>query len=72
MACIATTPRGGQHELVEIDRRNTIAAPDGVAVTRWCRLCGGVVIDLDTDGRTHPGAIMKMQFPALTQKGSQP
>lgn len=31
-------------------------------VVRWCRRCGAVVIDIDSDGRTKPGAIMPMQF----------
>lgn len=32
-------------------------------VVRWCPTCGAVVIDVDIDGRTNPGAIMKMKFP---------
>ena len=32
-------------------------------VVRWCRDCGGVVVDLDFDGRTRPGYIRKMQVP---------
>ena len=33
-------------------------------VVRWCRDCGGVVVDRDYDGRTNPGAIMGMIFPS--------
>jgi hypothetical protein len=31
-------------------------------VVRWCSDCGAVVVDLDYDGRTKPGGIMKMRF----------
>jgi hypothetical protein len=36
------------------------------SVVRWCRNCGGVVVDTDYDGRTNPGDIMKMKFPKIT------
>lgn len=36
---------------------------DEAAVVRWCPQCGAVVVDTDFDGRTNPGAIMKMKFP---------
>jgi hypothetical protein len=29
--------------------------------------CGAVVIDVDYDGQTQPGAIMKMRFPEKWQ-----
>jgi hypothetical protein len=32
-------------------------------VVRWCPECGAIVIDVDSDGRTHPGQIMKMKIP---------
>ena len=32
-------------------------------VVRWCNRCGAVVIDIDYDNRTSPGAVMKMRFP---------
>lgn len=32
-------------------------------VVRWCTECGAVVVDVDFDGRTHPGKIMPMKFP---------
>ena len=36
---------------------------DVVDVVRWCEDCGAVVVDGDYDGRTRPGAVMKMRFP---------
>jgi len=30
---------------------------------RWCYKCGAVVVDIDHDNRTSPGAVMKMKFP---------
>lgn len=35
-------------------------------VVRWCKRCGSVVVDIDFDGRTHPGAVMKMKSPAIS------
>ncbi len=32
-------------------------------VVRWCRKCGAVVVDVDVDGRTHPGRVSPMRFP---------
>lgn len=32
-------------------------------VVRWCPNCGAIVIDIDYDGRTNSGGIMKMDFP---------
>ncbi len=34
-------------------------------VVRWCPDCGGIVVDVDVDGRAAhlPGGIMKMRFP---------
>lgn len=34
-----------------------------LTVVRWCAVCGGVVTDRDSDGRTNPGAIAPMRFP---------
>lgn len=39
------------------------SAYDEAAVVRWCEDCGAVVVDIDLDNRTHPGAIIQMQFP---------
>jgi len=36
---------------------------DSAHVVRWCVDCGAVVVDLEFDGRTRPGGIMKMRFP---------
>jgi len=36
---------------------------DTEAVIRWCYKCGAIVVDIDFDGRTQPGAIMSMRFP---------
>lgn len=36
-------------------------------VVRWCRNCGSLVIDVDFDGRTNPGAIMGLVSPAIMQ-----
>lgn len=35
-------------------------------VVRWCQDCGGVVVDIDVDGRTmEPGGMRKMEFPGV-------
>lgn len=53
-----------QHDLEVIE-----AVPDPVPgayrVVRWCKVCGAVVIDVDYDGRTAPGAVASMKFPSL-------
>lgn len=73
MGCVATKPRGGEHKLIGIDsRRAPHLAPEAAVVTRWCCLCGGVVVDLDMDGRTLPGEIAAMQFPALAIQAAAP
>ena len=38
-------------------------------VVRWCTICGAVVVDVDVDGRTAPGAIMKMLLPQTADGG---
>ena len=60
MSCVRTKL---DHDLVEIQRAYT--GDDVYAVVRWCRQCGGVVIDEDFDGRTAAGAGMSMLFPKL-------
>lgn len=40
-------------------------------VVRWCRVCGAIVVDTDVDGRTYPGAVMKMKLPEVAKQGSQ-
>lgn len=39
-------------------------------VVRWCADCGAVVVDIDSDGRTQPGAQMSMRFPLMTINAS--
>ena len=34
-------------------------------VVRWCKDCGAVVVDMDFDGRTNAGQIMKMKLPTV-------
>lgn len=63
MACVRSTLQNKGHVLIEVYKgRETFDSAD---VVRWCCNCGGVVVDKDTDGGTYPGAIRKMQFPAL-------
>jgi valyl-tRNA synthetase len=37
-------------------------------VIRWCEVCGSVVIDVETDGRTIPGKVMPMKIPAIFRR----
>jgi hypothetical protein len=53
----------GNHDLVEIFRSSYSYDEEGVV--RWCRLCGAVVVDLEYDGRIHPGGVMKMLTPKI-------
>lgn len=52
-----------QHDLIEIYWHGS---DDEQHVVRWCRKCGGIVVDIDVDGRTAPGAVRKMQIPTMT------
>jgi len=36
-------------------------------VVRWCETCGSVVVDVDYDGRTKPGAVRTIVSPAITK-----
>lgn len=51
----------GNHDLIEIHR--TYNAYNEEQVVRWCKVCGSVVVDVDVDGRTKAGSIMKMMAP---------
>lgn len=51
----------GNHDLIEIYRSSYSYDEEGVV--RWCRVCGSIVVDLEYDGRIHPGDIMKMLGP---------
>lgn len=61
----------GNHQLVVIT-----SEPQGAGieeVIRWCEECGAITWDVDADGRTNPGAIMKMRLPKLeARKQGQP
>lgn len=48
------------HELIVIYENPMMGCSH---VVRWCEDCGAVVTDIDCDGRTKPGAVMKMHFP---------
>ena len=71
MTCVATTPRGGKHDLQEIESRASGAGPDIRVVTRWCRNCGAVVVDMDIDGKTKPGEVMPMRFPQVAIRAAR-
>lgn len=50
----------GQNDLVAVYIDGTDSEANTV---RWCPRCGAVVIDLDYDGRTNAGQVMKMRVP---------
>ena len=52
--------KDGKHDLIVI-----YSAGDGMEsnVVRWCRECGSVVVDVDSDGQTYPGLHTPMQTP---------
>ncbi len=52
----------GNHDLIEIFGASSLN-PIDETVVRWCKNCGGVVVDQDFDGRTNPGEFRKMQLP---------
>lgn len=56
----------GKHDLVRITTQQG-GAPGVTEVTRWCRNCGAIVVDVDVDGRTQPGGGLAMTFPRITQ-----
>jgi hypothetical protein len=49
------------NNLIVIHRESDSYDGDSIVV-RWCTKCGAIVVDLDYDGRTAPGAVMKHQF----------
>jgi hypothetical protein len=55
----------GQHDLLRIMIKPT-GDPGVEHVTRWCQNCGAIVVDVDVDGRTQPGAGSSMNFPRIT------
>ena len=61
--------KNGKHNLVVV---HSCGQEQEQEVVRWCSYCGGIVVDLDYDGRSNPGAIMAMTFPVVAkmyQKG---
>ncbi len=62
---VKTIERGcknGNHKLQKIFESGS---GQESTVVRWCSACGSVVVDTDYDGRTSPGAIMKMVSPDI-------
>ncbi len=54
--------KGGNHSLIDIlQARHPWDGSHQVA--RWCQVCGSIVVDIDFDGRTHPGQVMEMMQP---------
>lgn len=58
----------GNHELVMIYSFYEHGEDDAGIVVRWCKVCGAVVVDEDYDGRTKPGAYMRMKLPSVTEE----
>ena len=58
--------KNGKHSLIEIHMEE--CNYNEVKVTRWCIICGSIVIDLDIDNRIHPGRYMKMKSPEISKK----
>lgn len=56
---------GSKHNLKVIYVDNCI---NSERVVRWCADCGAIVVDVDVDGRTYPGLVMKMKFPKYRSK----
>ena len=54
---------GKMHDFKEIYSGR--ASYEHVDVVRWCQGCGAIVIDIDFDNRTNPGAVMPMRFPKV-------
>ena len=61
MACVT----GDRHDLIVVYTHHTGIEAE---VVRWCRVCGGVAVDTDYDGRTQPGDVMPMQFPVVARR----
>ena len=52
------------HNLITIAIYDINYAANECGVVRWCKDCGAIVVDVDVDEITYPGAIKKMKFPA--------
>lgn len=59
----------GNHDLISVYRRPVES--DAEEIVRWCRTCGSIVIDLDCDGRTAPGEIMRLKSPLIATQPMQ-
>lgn len=55
--------QNGEHQLEDILEYDETAVD--WCVVRWCRECGGIVIDVDYDDRTNSGQVMRMKFPRI-------
>ncbi len=57
--------RAGRHQLkvIYIGHKDVVSEE----VVRWCEVCGSIVIDVDFDGRTNAGQVMKMKAPQITK-----
>lgn len=64
MSCITTRQ---PHRLMTIATMRG-DAPGVSHPVRWCQDCGAVAIDTDVDGRTIPGDVWAMTFPALARR----
>lgn len=53
------------HPLVTIYQNGSDMEKD---VVRWCPVCGSIVVDVEVDNRTSPGAIMAMRRCRLTDE----
>lgn len=53
--------RKGDHSLVAIYSADR---PGHEEVVRWCSICGAVSVDVEYDGRTNAGQVMKMRAPS--------
>lgn len=58
----------GQHSLEKIYEHDQ-PMPGVSNVVRWCKICGSVVVDVDCDGRTQAGRVIKMKSPLIARKG---
>ena len=56
----------GNHRLKKILCRNE--GYDSQYVVRWCEVCGSIVVDVDYDGRTNAGAVMRMKGPLIVTR----
>lgn len=53
---------GHNHNLTEI-YYNIIDHIGNSESVKWCKNCGSVVVDIDSDGKTFSGRVMSMKFP---------